>query len=101
MLQTAAERLALRRDTIGGDRYLPQKTRSSLRPAGSLRHPSANAFETSCMRSNLQTNIFWLKVRTRCRLPESLAAIYRKFVHMGKLACRARLVTRTIEYLRY
>src|SRR6266566_8418671 len=43
--QNAAERLALRRNR--GDRCLPQTTRISLRPAGSLRHPSGNAFDPS------------------------------------------------------
>src|SRR5436305_14943907 len=31
---------------------------------------------------------------TLCRLPERLAATYRKFGHMSKLACRAMRVTK-------
>src|SRR5260370_239753 len=38
------------------------ETRSSLRPAGYLGHPSGNAFEPSCMSSNLQPHTFGLKV---------------------------------------
>src|SRR6266567_4355744 len=33
----------------------------------------------------------------QCGLPESLAATYRKFGHIGKLACRAIRVTKTTE----
>ncbi len=36
-----------------------------------------------------------------CGLPESLAAIYRKFGHMGKLACRAIQVTKMLEFSGY
>ncbi len=37
---------------------------------------------------------------TICRLPESLAATYRKFGHIGKLACRAIRARKTTAFHR-
>ena len=42
-----------------------------------------------------------LLLKIECGLPESLAATYRKFGHMGKLACSAIRVTKMAESRRY
>ncbi len=76
MQEVAAERLALYRDEVIDAGAEDEKPLEGVEDHAS---PSGNAFEPSCMRSNLQPSIFGLKVRTRGPQPSILVRTFSLF----------------------
>ena len=74
--EATTEKLPLRRDEVIDAGAGDEKPRQIARDGGPT---SGNAFEPSCMRSNLEPNIFWLKVRTRGPQPSILVRTFSQF----------------------
>ena len=74
--EATTEKLPLRRDEVIDAGAGDEKPLEIARDCGST---SGNAFEPSCMRPNLQPNIFWLKVRTKGPQPSILVRTFSQF----------------------